>query len=450
VWRFEPNPKRPGLKLTDFQRWIVTCPARFLTAVAARRSGKTVGVRARALTRCIQTANGLVGYCGPTLNQAKRIFWPALMRDMRSPVAERFVAQVNQAELFVHFRNGCYLRVYGAERPEQIRGDGFDEFITDESDDPNYTNGFFDEIVHPALSDQQGNLVQIGSPKGRGRLYTEFQKGQRDSEFYDPDHASIQVTAIEAGILKPEEIERARRSRPERAFRQEYMADFLAPAGIVFDEWEEQVHVVDKLPSRFDDIIVGVDWGTSSRGSFCVIGIDRVYVPPVGVLAGQELARMWVIREESHAGLGYDDGGWWAIARDIQAQYQPSIWYCDPAGGLEGYIKQLGRALEGGGENYVVAAKNQVRPGIATMRDLMHHGAMQADSGPEDAPRLLVHESCKHLRRELGAYRYKSHPRAEDIFLEDPVKEEDHCIDAVRYACFTHLDAEERGYAARR
>jgi hypothetical protein len=54
------------------------------------------------------------------------------------------------------------------------------------------------------------------------------------------------------------------------------MADFLAPAGVVFDEFDESVHVVaaEQLPQRFDEVIVGVDWGTSNRGSMVVLGID--------------------------------------------------------------------------------------------------------------------------------------------------------------------------------
>lgn len=416
-------------------------------AVAARRSGKTVACRAKLYSVALGTKYALVGYCGPTLNQAIRLLWTSIARDMRDPMAERFVRNVNASEHTIFFRNESQLRIYGAERPEQIRGDGFDAFIVDEADDPNYDQAFFDEIVGPALSDQQGQLIQVGSPKGRGRLFREFQKGQLDSATFDVDYESTQVTAIDAGILKPEEIERARRLRSDRAFRQEYMADFLAPAGIVYDEWDERVHVVPDahLPERLEQVIVGVDWGTSNRGAMIVIGLDRVWLPPSGVMDGQYLARAWVIEEHSHAGLGYDDGGWWDVARGIQRRWQPSAWYCDPAGGVEGYIKQLDRALTGGGSHNVVSAKNQVRPGISTVRDLLHHSMMQDDVGPEDLPRLHVVESCRALRGEFGSYRYKSHPRSSDDFLEEPVKENDHCLDALRYALFTHLDVDRPG-----
>lgn len=324
----------------------------------------------------------------------------------------------------------------GAERPEQIRGIGFDLLIVDEADDPNYTSSFFDEIVGPALSDQLGRLVQIGSPKGRGRLYTEFRKGQPGDELYDSQYASVQVTAIEAGIISREEIERARRTRPARAFKQEYEAAFNAPHGIIYDEWSEDVHVIDdsQLPDSYDEVIVGVDWGTAARGSMVVIGLDRVWVPPADGLAGYEAVRAWIVGEHTHAGMGYDDGGWWQIAREIQADKQPVAWYCDPAGGIEGYIRQLGNALTGGGKANVYPALNEVRPGIATVRELIHTNA-----DLNEPARLFVINSCANLRGELSTYRYRQHPSVEDEFVDEPLKENDHSIDALRYALHTHL-----------
>lgn len=436
-WTFRPNPKRPDARPTRFQSWLITREYRNIVAVAARRSGKTVGSRARIIKRCVSTPNGLVGYCGPTLKQAKRLIWRALMRDLRDPAAAPFVGRINRSDLTVEFRNGCVFCVYGAERPEQIRGEGFDEFIVDEADDPNFDAAIFDEIVGPALSDQLGTLVQVGSPKGRGRLYREWRKGQATSppEERDPDYTSIQVTAVQAGIIDPREIERARRVRPPRAFRQEYEASFEAPVGIIYDEWDERVHVVREVPQRFEEIVVGVDWGTANRGAMLVIGVDRVLLPETEEYEACELSRAWVLDEESHAGTGYDDDGWWRIARDLQARWHPSRWYADPAGGQEGYLRQLRNALAGSDDRpEVVEADNQVKPGIAAVQTLLHH-----DPVIGDPPRLLVHERCKWLRTEIADYRWRAHRTIEDEFTDEPVKQADHAVDGLRYAVFTHF-----------
>ena len=42
-------------------------------------------------------------------------------------------------------------------------------------------------------------------------------------------------------------------------------------------------------------------------------------------------------------------------------------------------------------------------------------------------PRLYVHERCVNLRREIGMYRWREDSK------EEPVKEHDHAMDAMRY-----------------
>lgn len=368
--------------------------------------------------------------------------WDALMRDLQAPSARRFIRSINHAELKIQFKNGCVFLLFGAANKnsvERVRGHGFDLVVCDEADDPFFTPQFFDEGVGPALSDQLGRLVQVGSPKGRGRLYTEYRKGQSRDELYDEQYASIQVTAVEAGIIPRAEIERARRTRPKRAFQQEYEAAFNAPHGVIYDEWNEKIHVVEECepPDGFDEIIVGVDWGTAARGTMLVVALDRVWVPPVGGLAGYEAARAWVLEEHTHAGMGYDDGGWWGLARGIQERWQPKFWYADPAGGTEGYIRQLSRALEGGGRAVVSAANNEVRPGIATVREFVHY-----DEVLGEPPRLLVHSACENLRREFGSYRYRKHRTVEEEFVDEPVKHDDHSLDSLRYCLHSHFSVQ--------
>jgi hypothetical protein len=441
-WVFKPSPKSSATQLTPFQTWLATARSRYLVGAAARRSGKTVGVRARLLIKALSTPNGLVGYVGPTLKQAKRLIWTALIRDLRDPSARQFLARrPNHSELAIEFRNGCRLQVYGAERPEGIRGEGFDLLCVDEADDPNYTEALFDEIIHPALSDQIGTLIQIGSPKGRGRLYREYRKGQDSSPAgeRDPDYESRQVTAIEAGLLDPKEIERARRARPPRAFRQEYEASFEAPIGIIYEEWSPSVHVVSDagLPRSFDEIIASKDWGTSNRGTMLIQGIDRVIIPPRDEYdAPIELARATVLEEVSESGVGYDDDGWWKIARRLQKKWSPSTWYADPAGGLEGYIRQLQQALRGArGNPRVVAADNEIRPGISAVQQLMHH-----DPVLDEPPRLLVHESCKWTCKEMEVYRWKPVRGTDNEYTDEPLKtSEIQALDALRYGAYSHL-----------
>lgn len=457
IWQFKPARRRPGSSLTWFQSWLVRPGARHKVGVAARRSGKTVGVRALAIAACLDSRPGDVGYMAPTLGQAKRLLWRPLMEDLRDPAARHFVAgRPNGSDLFVEFRSGSRLYLYSAEAAERVRGDGFKLFITDESDDPRFGSEVFDDIIWPALADNRGSLVQIGTPRGRGRLYHEFRKGQAGSpaSIRDPDYASVQVTALEAGIIDRGEIERAQRTRPRRAFAQEYLATFNSPEGLVYDEWDDAKHIVSHRthkiphPDYFDDIIVGVDWGTAKRGAMVVLGVDRVWVPPTDDYDGCDMPRVWLLEEHSHAGLAYADrsgdrDGWWAIARRIQKQWKPSRWYCDPAGGdaveseaeAAGYLLQLRRVLDGVSpvQAAVWPGDNRVGMGISAVQSFLHHDEVLGEE-----PRFFVMNTCPITIGEFQGYRWQP-ARSEGEYEERPMKSNDHCLDATRYAVFSHF-----------
>lgn len=362
------------------------------------------------------------------------------MQDFNDPVARQFVRQIHKSDLTIEFKNGSRISLFGAEAADRIRGHGFDAFVTDEAADLRYGADYHDIILGPALADRRGSHIQIGTPSGRGKFYSEFRKGDSsapDAE-RDVDYDTIQVTAVEAGIIDRAEIERARRTRSKRAFQQEYEASFVAPIGIVFPEWDEKVHVVDEVPKRFDEVIVGVDWGTAARGAFVVLGVDRFIRPRTDKLEAGEVQRVHVIREESHQGVGYDEGGWWRLAREIQEKHKPDRWYADPAGGSEGYLRQLREALAQLRDDRltttVVPANNQVNPGIAAVSDFL-----RVDEVLEEPQRFFVHSSCKWLRAEFANYRWKAHQTVEEAFIDKPVKEDDHCLDALRYAIMTHF-----------
>ena len=56
------------------------------------------------------------------------------------------------------------------------------------------------------------------------------------------------------------------------------------------------------------------------------------------------------------------------------------------------------------------------------------------------ANKIKIHQSCKNLISELESYRYPD--KKEDRNLDErPIKEEDHCVDALRYALFMYADS---------
>lgn len=463
-WVFRPDRRAPSNQLTEFQSWVYNRAEvdkkRVVVPVAARRSGKSVIARLLAILGGLDPGPGDVGYMAPTLEQARRLFWRPLMADLQDPAARQFVlGRPDKQRMSVEFVTGTRLYVFSAEAHERVRGGGFKRFITDESDDPLFSQEIFDDTIWPALGEHRGQLVQVGTPKGRGRLYREWKKGARSTPAKDRDHdyASCQVTALQAGIIPVSEIERARRTRPKRSFQQEYEARFNAPLGLIYDEWNETRHVVSRAPSldEFDEIICCKDWGVAKRGSLLVLGIDHVELPANDDFDDCVLPRVWVLEEHSGHGIPYTDNGWWKTARQVQRTYRPSTWYCDPSGGTDdeseakaaGLLRQLADALSSVDNRELVRpADNRVGPGISAVQGFVHY-----DDVLDEPPRLFVLNSCKHLLDEFGKYQWAGTPSARrgdgddgDAYEERPRKVNDHSLDSLRYGIFSHFFGNKR------
>lgn len=470
-WIFRPNRRRPEHELTNFQTWVYNQVEvkrkRVVVPVAARRSGKSVIARLLAILAGLDARPGDVGYMAPTLEQARRLFWRPLMEDLKDPAARQFVVgRPNNQRMTLEFVTGTRLYVYSAEAHERVRGDGFKRFVTDETGDPLYTDEVFDDTIWPALGTERGQLVEIGTPKGRGRFYREWRKGQRSTPEKDRDlenYATCQVTALQAGIVPPDEIERMRRDRPKRSFQQEYEARFNAPLGLIYDEWNEARHVVppERVPrlDSFDEIIVGVDWGIAKRGAMIVFGVDHVFVPGDDEFGDCYQPRLWAVEEHSTHGLAYNDAGWWKTARQIQRTWRPTRWYCDPAGGKHdedearaaGLLRQLADALgDVDNRTLVVPADNRVGPGISAVQQFLHF-----DDYLKEPPRFFVSDQCKHLVDEFGKYSWatgrgrKADDDDGDTYEERPLKINDHALDATRYATFSHFFGKKRAAVGR-
>lgn len=470
VFQFRPDHRRPNNRLTRFQDWIhhVTIRRRYrnVIGVAARRSGKTVGSRLLVWEWGLDTRPGDIGYMAPTRSQAKRLLWRPLMQDLADPAALRLVRDIDRSDLAIEFCSGTWLRLFSAEAYERVRGDGNKAFLADEADDPKYTQDVFDEAIAPSLSVDEGQLVQVGTPKGKGRLYGEWKKGDPRSSEKDLDYISCQVTAAEAGIIPKEEIERARRLRPPRAFRQEYEASFETAGIYIFDEFKHSEHVIRShtLPRRFDEVVISVDWGEAKRGNMTVHGI----VYPRKDADGDELddlPTVYTIEEHSHERMPYTSDGWWKIARAIQDRWAPSKWICDPAQTIETYrdklrfvLEKWARERDGRRTPKVIAADNAVRSGISTVQEFLHYSGYSGDlikSAFYESPHLFIVEDgpypCDNLIRTMPKYAWKRLRGASesDEPEEVPVKADDHECDSLRY-CLHTMFGHIRGHSSKR
>ena len=133
--------------------------------VAHRRMGKTVG----AINQLIHSAwksgkkQSRYAYVAPTYSQAKRVAWDILIEHTRL-----YQPTINVSELRVDFAVGDYnwrISLYGADNVDALRGIGLDGAVVDEVADINPR--LYTEVLRPALAENKGFMLFIGTPKGR-------------------------------------------------------------------------------------------------------------------------------------------------------------------------------------------------------------------------------------------------------------------------------------------
>jgi phage terminase large subunit-like protein len=105
----------------------------------------------------------------------------------------------------------------------------------------------WEEILRPALADQKGSAMFIGTPMGRNHFYELFKYADMAD---DPTYKAWHFTSYDNPLLDPEEIDVAKKSMSSYAFRQEFMASFEAKGSEMFKE--EWVTVAEKADFEGD------------------------------------------------------------------------------------------------------------------------------------------------------------------------------------------------------
>ena len=178
------------------------------------------------IINALQTDKGQVFYVAPTQGQARDIMWQTLM-ELGNPVISG--AHINNLQ--IKLVNGAMISLKGADRPETMRGVSLKFLVMDEYAD--MKPDVWEQILRPALADQKGSAMFIGTPMGRNHFYELYKLAELgDDETYKGWH----FTSYDNPILDPDEIDTAKKSMSSYAFRQEFMASFEARGSEMFKE----------------------------------------------------------------------------------------------------------------------------------------------------------------------------------------------------------------------
>jgi len=217
-----------NIQLLDWQKQVWADDTRFKIVAAGRRTGKSRLAAWMLIVNALQADKGEVFYVAPTQGQARDILWQTLL-DLAHPV----VASSHINNLQITLVNGSKISLKGADRPETMRGVSLKFLVMDEYADQKVE--VYEQILRPALADQKGKALFIGTPMGRNHFHDLYKYAELGE---DPTYKAWHFTSYDNELLDPEEINLAKKSMSSHSFRQEFMASFEPGGGALFkEEW---------------------------------------------------------------------------------------------------------------------------------------------------------------------------------------------------------------------
>lgn len=247
------------------QRAIYKHPARFQVIACGRRFGKTELGKLLAAKEMIVNG-GEVWWVAPQYKMSTKNW-----RDLKTtfaPMTKWTSAQERRIELY----NGGKLTVWSADSGgDSMRGGSPSLVIMDEAAMIPDESIWFGVLL-PALSDHKGRAYFLSTPRGRNWFYNIYEFG-KSGDTEHSDYKQWRFPSYYNPYISKDVIEKARHTSPEKFFRQEYLAQFLADSGEIFRGVESVIHNVNFTP--YDGhFVMGIDWG--KKNDFTVVTLVDV------------------------------------------------------------------------------------------------------------------------------------------------------------------------------
>jgi PBSX family phage terminase large subunit len=206
-------------------------------------------------------------------------------------------------------------------------------------------------------------------------------------------------------------------------YKRNYLGLWCLAEGAIFDFFDTKIHVVNRPPAAADYWVAGIDYGSVNPFACLLIGVSTGHYTQTGRQLWVEKEYYWDPKRHERQKVNSE------YADDVVAFLEPygvKHIYLDPS--AEAFQLELRRR-----GLHVVHANNDVYNGIQTLSSDLRNG------------KLLVCSECKNTIREIESYVWDI--KAAEKGDDEPVKKNDHCVDALRYAVASHKVAEYQPYA---
>ena len=241
-----------GYTPRESQKLIFDSNARFLVGDMGRRWGKTI-TGLNWLLEGICKDGGINWWVAPIYSQSRMAF-RKLLSAAKKGNGHGAIRSMSHSELRLEFVNDAVIEFKSADNPDNLRGEGLKRVVMDEA--ARIKKIVLEEIIRPAVSDTQGRVLFISTPKGKNWFFDMWNRGQ------DPlqkEYKSWKFPTSDNPKVPEGDIEQARQMLPLDVFNQEYLAEFLDDAAGVFRNVHKCTGAIPADPIRGESYHMGVD-----------------------------------------------------------------------------------------------------------------------------------------------------------------------------------------------
>lgn len=225
---------------------------RFNVSANGVRFGKTkLGIR---LGSDAGLAGWPVAWFSPTYKMLEEIWTEYKARLMPA------VAHKDEQQKRLELVTGGVIDFWSLDAPDTIRGRKYKIALIDEAAIVPKLQYAWENVILTRLTDYKGSAWFFSTPKGMNYFRQLFERGRNN----DPDWKSWQIPTSANPYITAGAIEAARRNMTERAFRQEYLAEFLPDGAGVFRNVRLLSIAQPEPPVAERQYIIGRDWGRSN------------------------------------------------------------------------------------------------------------------------------------------------------------------------------------------
>ncbi|MCC6483812.1 MAG: hypothetical protein IT209_03105 [Armatimonadetes bacterium] len=411
LWNWQAHPTQ--------REWLL-CDASVKTAACGRRWGKTEAQAVDAASFALVHDGSEQIVVAPTYDQASLIARGVERLLLGSP-ATRTLTQVRRTPypLITVGRSRISART-ADEDGRALRGHRADRVIVDEA--AFVRDSVISEVIQPMLADSDGQLILISTPYGRNlfwKLWSQGASGNPKAAFRFPSSANPHISA--------RYVEEQRERLPERAFRAEYLAEFVDDQAQVF-AWTDiqQCFELGRTPHqpsssvRERRIVAGIDWARYSDWTVCA-AVECACDPWRVVALDRFQGLSWQAAVERVAGFLKDTEACAALS-DATAT------------GGDALLEQLCVAVAGAGcevDGYVFTSTSKQHL-VENLSVVMARGGLALP------PEELSHSGA--LIHELKSYQYVQRPGGAVSFGAAP-GEHDDCVTALALAVWQAKNA---------